>query len=326
MDSKAIHLDDSILENNLNDSITYDEFFKAFGYGINEDVYIRLFDDSKLNPDDHGSKRSIERGLLTNMIKSLRAENAKRRGVYFIVNGGGNTDKEVIKSGCCKAQFMEIDNLPFSDQIEAINSFPLEPSIIIKTKKSLHCYWLLNNGDISQFRGIQERLAQYFNSDTTICNESRVLRLYGFNHCKQEPPTMVKLIKFSPDIRYTQEEMSEVLPEFERTAAGATSAISYTRTAAIFVNSEGLVPHGQRYKYIVSRIGTFINRLGDIVDDGTLLAMAEYELFNHCSSPDDVDLEEFRRKCMYTIATFRARKAASDRCDEYLKGRQGNAE
>jgi putative DNA primase/helicase len=36
----------------------------------------------------------------------------------------------------------------FDEQFIRVAEFALEPSINVKTKKSLHCYWLLKNGDI----------------------------------------------------------------------------------------------------------------------------------------------------------------------------------
>ncbi len=207
-------LDKSILENDLNNHVSYEKFFTAFGYKPKENVYIRLFDDSKTNKNDHGTqKKSTPKDFYYFADGYLKEENAKRRGVHFVVNGGGNTDTDVLKSGCCKAQFMEIDDCPFDEQIERLNAFPLEPSIIIKTKKSLHCYWLLEEGKIKFFREVQAQFAKHFGSDASIQNESRVMRLYGFNHCKQEPPVMVKLIKFTPDLKYTQEQLAKTLPQ-----------------------------------------------------------------------------------------------------------------
>jgi replicative DNA helicase len=150
--------------------------------------------------------------------------------VFFVVNGGGNSDLEVIAKGKARAQFMEIDErkdengkplldengnkikIPFPEQLEIIKNFPLEPSIIVRTSKSLHTYWLLDNGDIKQFREIQQRLAAYFHSDAADVNESRTMRLPGFNHCKADPVPVV-IIKFDPGIRYTQQELATLLPQ-----------------------------------------------------------------------------------------------------------------
>lgn len=46
-------------------------------------------------------------------------------------------------------------------------------------------------------------------------NESRAMRLPGFNHCKKDTPVEVKCISFHPERKYTQTQLSDVLPEVE---------------------------------------------------------------------------------------------------------------
>ena len=97
------------------------------------------------------------------------------------------------------------------EQLKQIEAFPLEPSLIVKTRKSLHTYWLIKGGDVAAFRRVQKRLAAHFHGDRTCVNESRVLRLPGFYHCKEEP-VMVECIHFRPELRYTQAELEQYLP------------------------------------------------------------------------------------------------------------------
>lgn len=89
-------------------------------------------------------------------VKVLKSYNARGYGVFFCVNTGGHLDKDIIK---INAHFVEMDDFPFAEQIKIILSFPLPPSIIIKTRRSLHVYWLLKgNPIIALFRPIQEAL------------------------------------------------------------------------------------------------------------------------------------------------------------------------
>lgn len=186
------------------------EFLSAF-FENEEEIYFRIYPDKK----DDSFKGGKEKCLLCNyskMIYELKKNNEMNRAISFVVNGGGNTDKEVIRSKCCKAQFMEIDDFPMNIQIAIINNFPIIPSIVVKTKKSLHTYWLLKDGDINRFRGIQSKLIELFNSDPKIQNESRVMRLPGFYHNKEEP-IMVEVIHFRPELIYSQDEIENVLKD-----------------------------------------------------------------------------------------------------------------
>lgn len=208
-------IDHSILDNNLNDQVPLYDFFHAFGYGDHDQVFFRTFKDKKQKGEkDYGKNTNVILKNLVYVTKGLEEENRQDRGVYFIVNGGGNDDKSVIaKIKRPKAHFIDIDDYSFEEQVDKINEFGLEPSIIIKTKKSLHVYWLTDeDAQMRFFRPVQLGLIDFFKSDATIQNESRVMRLYGFNHCKGDP-VMVKLLKFNPEIRYSQEELVNALIE-----------------------------------------------------------------------------------------------------------------
>lgn len=138
--------------------------------------------------------------------------NAQNRGIFYVINCGGHDDKSITR---INAQFVEMDDLSFKDQQERIDAFPLPPSMIIKTRKSLHTYWFMKGAKVDRFRDIQKGLVKHFNGDPMCINESRVLRLPGFNHCKEDP-IMVACVSFHPERRYTQDQLATVLPEIEQ--------------------------------------------------------------------------------------------------------------
>ncbi len=218
-------------------SKTYTDFFAAFGYGLEDNVYIRVFYDDVADKEKYKREYFKKTGqnpkqsynpLRTKFnkvcklkdfeelcMKDLFVLNANNYGIYFAVNGG-HSKKEVRAISFPRAQFMEMDEHSFDEQMEIINSFPLKPSIIVKTKKSLHCYWLLSDGDFNTWGKIQKRLIARFNSDPNISDESRVMRVPGFNHCKDKnDAVMCTLIKFEPDRKYSQDELLNVLDEVE---------------------------------------------------------------------------------------------------------------
>lgn len=186
-------------------NITLKQFFMAFHGDEEARVYCRIFCDYDRN------KKSLNRDqLIKNSMyfqEYLKDSNSQRNGIFFVVNGGGQSDKDI---NYITAQFMEMDNLPFEEQWKKINAFALEPSIIVKTAKSLHCYWLIKNGKIETFKEVQELLIEYFGSDKNIKNLSRVMRLPNFYHHK-EKPILVECVKFKPQLKYTQKQLIEEL-------------------------------------------------------------------------------------------------------------------
>lgn len=169
-------------------------------------INIRIFSDKK-GTGFKGKNLSFNINDFQSKSKVLMAHNEANRGIFFVVNSGGNSDRKINK---INAQFFECDTLSLEDQLENISKFPLEPSIIVQTKKSLHVYFLIKNGKVEKFRDIQKKLAKHFNGDGSCINESRVMRVPGFYHCKEEP-VRVKCIKFNPNLFYTQEDLEREL-------------------------------------------------------------------------------------------------------------------
>lgn len=165
-------------------------------------INIRIFSDKK-GTGFKGKNLSFNIKDFQSKSKVLMAHNEANRGIFFVVNSGGNSDRKINK---INAQFFECDTLSLEEQLENISKFPLEPSIIVQTKKSLHVYFLIKNGKVEKFRDIQKKLAKHFNGDGSCINESRVMRVPGFYHCKEEP-VRVKCIKFNPNLFYTQEDL-----------------------------------------------------------------------------------------------------------------------
>ena len=202
-------MENEIIGRNLNGQVNTVEFFRAFGYTDEDQIFIRRFPDQKKYK---GSARNYQCRLCdypTALDPELHRVNAAGNGIFFVVNGGGNRDTDVTT---VRALFTDDDNHSFEDQLQRLNEFPLAPSIIVKTRKSFHPYWLSEKSDdVQTWRELQNRLINHFGSDPRIENPSRVMRVPGFYHCKAEP-VMVTLIKFNPELRYRLEQFDEVLP------------------------------------------------------------------------------------------------------------------
>ena len=173
-------------------NVPLEEFLRPF-FGPSERICLRVFDDKKAGTFK-GAKLETTLSGLPGLMDTLKKHNGQNRGIYFVVNYGGHEDAEISR---INAQFMECDELSLDEQLNQIEAFPLEPSLIIKTRKSLHTYWLIKDGDVAAFRRVQKRLAVQFHGDKTCVNESRVLRLPGFYHCKEEP-VLVECVHFRP--------------------------------------------------------------------------------------------------------------------------------
>jgi len=179
-------------------------------FNPNETVCLRVFSDKK-DGVFKGQNLSVEAGKFSSIEETLKQHNALDRGIFYVVNFGGQSDEDITR---INAQFVESDTLSFEEMQKRIDEFPLAPSMIIKTRKSLHTYWFIKDGDVSRFRGIQKALVKHFDGDPMCVNESRVMRLPGFNHCKEDP-VMVECVSFHPERKYTQDQLAQHLPKVE---------------------------------------------------------------------------------------------------------------
>ena len=187
-------IDKGILSENLNNAVTYTAFFNAFGLAANDPLFIRRIRDKE--PRDAYNMTMTPASLDKNKA-SIDALNREDFGIFFVVNGDGHKNGNQKHA---RAQFIDVDDFPLPEQVRRLQAFPLEPSVIVKTRRSLHSYWLLQDGDINRFEGIQRRLIKHFGSDPVIKDRARVMRVPGFEH-RKEDPVLVTLIKFDPELK-----------------------------------------------------------------------------------------------------------------------------
>ena len=132
-----------------------------------------------LKDRDRGKKSNAD-------LKWITQCQEEGRGVYIVVNDGGDTDSSITH---CKAFFCEWDDRPKEDQIFAWKDLGLpEPSLQIDTGgKSIHNYWILKKSiDPKTWKPIQERLLDHADADRALKNPSRVMRLPGTYHMNED--------------------------------------------------------------------------------------------------------------------------------------------
>lgn len=204
-----------------------DSFASGLGYEPGDRLYVRallpkhLSDELalkhrlKFEIEENGKKRLIpntRRGYLTvgswefthirknkepvfysDGLAQLSELNQQGRGIYFVVNPGGERDKEITEA---RSLFWESDNKTKAEQLQQVRTCGLPVGAIVETHKSIHCYSPLASPlqDLGQWTQLQERLIQRMDSDTAIRNPSRLMRLPGFDHVRVQDEELM----FSP--------------------------------------------------------------------------------------------------------------------------------
>lgn len=229
------------------ENVAVNQFLKSFFPTRSEQINLRAFYAKGDPRTDGGRKFPITRGELLEdkaARRELRELNDER-GIYFVVNSGGDSDADI---NLYNAVFVEADDKTIEEQHRALDSGSLSPSIRVETKKSVHAYWLLdgdlgvehegtcNNPDkgdyhnpactdecvTQKWREIQRRVIHYFNGDPKNKNPSRVMRLPGYDHLTHTgvdddgehtfERKRVEVVQFDPERRYTIDELLEAFP------------------------------------------------------------------------------------------------------------------
>jgi DNA primase RepB-like protein len=142
----------------------------------------RTFDDDKKRKDK--SLIHTFYGTLAQHAANLQRLNSKGAGVFFTINetdGKGRKAANIIR---VRAVFADLDGAP----LEPVMQGKLPPHIIIKSSpEKFHVYWCVDGMALDDFAPVQKAIITRFNSDPSIHDLPRVMRLAGFCHCKGEP-------------------------------------------------------------------------------------------------------------------------------------------
>lgn len=199
--------------------------------------FLKNFPDFALQTFDDREGVEKDKSLITNgrpndyTSDKLFDLNSRGAGIFFTVNKFPTGKRTKNDCSGVNAWFVESDDLSIDDQTRNLLSSPLAPSIVVRSKKSLHAYWLAKDATIENFVKIQQGLIEKFSGDPAMKDISRVLRIPGFYHNKSDP-FMVDLMDFRPDLVYTEEQMLNAFPYIEKAPVPASISSSVPETTS----------------------------------------------------------------------------------------------
>ena len=163
-------------------------------------------------------RKSKEPAVYADGIATLTELNQQGRGIYFVVNPGGERDAEITAA---RSLFWENDDKTKAEQMAQVRTAGLAIGAIVETNKSLHCYSPLDRPlhNLDEWTTLQERVIQRMDSDAAIRNRSRLMRLPGFDHVRVQDEALVfspvTLQHIDPVAKATVEEMNALLPSWD---------------------------------------------------------------------------------------------------------------
>ncbi len=190
------------------DALSANRFLRALIPDEDDHPVYQTFDDDK----DRKSKeliRKLEGGrtLNGNVLVTLTNLNNHGAGIFVQVNAGGRGKANVT---AVRAVFVDHD-----DPSRELDFSRCPPSIIVQSSPGkIQAYWLLDGiVPVKEFGKAQKHLAAALNTDKSVHNSDRVMRLPGSWH-KKDPanPFLVKLLKCDGDLRYNLGAVLDAFP------------------------------------------------------------------------------------------------------------------
>jgi len=166
----------------------------------------QTFDDTALRKDESLSR--IIHGTLEQCWPELVQLNNRGAGIFVTVNATdlkGRTSENVTR---VRALFIDLDGAP----LDPVANCSTPPHLVVESSPGRwHCYLLVSDVPLDQFKPMLKALAARFNRDVSVSDLPRVLRLPGFVH-RKGAPFLSLLQDLDPRPPYTFEQMHVACP------------------------------------------------------------------------------------------------------------------
>lgn len=188
-------------------------------------VVLQILDDNEERRKARADRKDLVRvcrGTLPDVWGPATELNKRGAGVFIQINEGDRGNKKVT---ALRALFIDDDGGHKVKEADGTLAFVPSPTPKIKLPASAiverggnprrrHYYWFLKPGEsIERFSYAQRHLAAYYQTDKSVTNLDRVMRLPGTIHLKDPAaPQAVKLVSLEPSRHYTIDEVLAAHP------------------------------------------------------------------------------------------------------------------
>lgn len=201
-------------------------------------------------------------GSFEERAQALRRLNDAGYGIFVQVNaadGRGWRAANIVSATCFFADF---DGVP----LENVARLGLAPHVVVETSPGKrHYYWRVESIPVTQHPALQKRLIALFDSDKSVHDLPRIMRLPGFLHQKQpEAPHLVRVIEARDEPPYALDDFLAALAAAEQ-AHGVSAEPPRTR-AALPISAAGSRPTPDR----AAELAAYESALRHSIAAGTL--------------------------------------------------------
>jgi uncharacterized protein YdaU (DUF1376 family) len=231
--------------------LTFSDFFNLFPVKKTIQTFDDHKKDKKLTQVIHFDGEISE--ILSAQLKTM---NEKGAGIYLCVNetdGKGRKAENVIR---VRAVYADLDGVPLE------KTLPFNPTLIVESSAGkYHCYWFTDDTPLEGFTTLQKNIIRTFGSDPAVHDLSRVLRVPGFFHNKEDP--FLSKVCGGSGLMFKYRELVEWFPpeKVEQWTAKRYQLDKKVMSAkGEYRGTYGNAGNGERNIYVLNRIGGMIKR------------------------------------------------------------------
>lgn len=211
--------------------------------------------------EGHGANHP---GALDAVADALQRDNARGRGVYVVVNEGGNKAAEITR---VRAVFADFDP-PKTSPMPEPSAFPLEPHIMVESSPGRHhVYWLVDGLPLDEFTATQDAIVARYGSDGSVIDRPRVMRVPGFIHRKGEP-FRARIFHESSALPYSADAIRAAFP-----VVAAAPAVSAQAAPVAAHAPSGIVVDTDRHADALDLTGRMAREVARGTSEATAWAM-----------------------------------------------------
>lgn len=153
-------------------------------------------------------------------LEEARRWNSQGFGVFWTVNAFRGGVRRIENLDRILAWAVDMDEGSKAEQLARLHRSPVEPSLVVETKRGYQAYWNAKDGKPEHWNAIVlERLVPFFGADKNARDLARILRVPGFKHLKNPAEPFEVLEVYRADSSYSEAQMAQRFPEVAKPEA-----------------------------------------------------------------------------------------------------------
>ncbi|MBP5789272.1 MAG: hypothetical protein J6W29_03455 [Neisseriaceae bacterium] len=167
-----------------------------------------------------------KRGMIQIKPEDAESWNKKGYGIHWmpqLFKGGSRKTEDLIR---IRYWLADIDNGDKETMLRRIACLPIQPTIIVETKRGYHCYWQAKDATVENYASIERGIAEALCADGSLITPTHTLRVPNYYHMKDpNNPFLIKVVWKKPENVYSEKLMMRVFKpkpkiEFRREWSG----------------------------------------------------------------------------------------------------------